>query len=179
MTSAPTFTVENGSAELVSSDGQYKYVVRNITGPVTMTLIDAPDGGGEGEDPTTPSYLPSGQTIKKLENIGEVVTIGEISNFKYEIPENKGDYHYITGVIPADRVADAEKNYETEIVGKPVLDVYGTCSTMTKEEFDTYYTSNYYTIQSYSNTSFAGSIGSSNGETREVNDGDIALRVKY
>lgn len=43
MTSAPIFTGENGRAELVSSnDGEYYYVVRDITGPVTLVASSNP-----------------------------------------------------------------------------------------------------------------------------------------
>ena len=46
MTSAPSFTGENGSAELVqSSNGQYLYLVKDITGPVTLVASSTPPAG--------------------------------------------------------------------------------------------------------------------------------------
>lgn len=78
MTSAPIFTGENGRAELVrSDDGTYMYVVRDITGPVTLTLTDAPEVSGNIE-------LKENVSITKLEtNKYEVQGLEEEEGFTW------------------------------------------------------------------------------------------------
>ena len=78
LTSAPSFIGENATAELIqTSDGSYLYVIKDITGPVTLTLVPAPEVSGNIE-------LKENVTITRLEaNKYEVSGLEEEEGFTW------------------------------------------------------------------------------------------------
>lgn len=87
MESAPTLDVVNATAVYVdSSDGIYMYIIRSITGPVTVNF-PAEEGGGVNP---TPDPEPTAPIIIKKQPESATVNVGERATFTVEAESTTG-----------------------------------------------------------------------------------------